>query len=381
MTLTPTHIISEVSLRAALLPLVRGLWRCEVVEGREKLLAEPCFLYGNHSNDYDPFMVNWPLPIGRCSSGVLTAEYMQEGIVAAALKGIGLLSTRKRVPEPHLIARILRLLRAGRNVLIYPEGGRRWAGRPTRWIPSTAKLFSRAGYPVRPVVTEGSYIAWPRWADWPRPARIRVRVLDPVSLDGLSQEDAIAQLAAPIDFDENVAPEETRPLRAFRPADGIHRLLYRDPVTGEHGGLRTTDGHRITNVDGSVQWEMLPDSRIRDERTGDILLTGDLYDTVRAMPLEPGPDGAIVRNLVTVSRGPDLRSMGSRQLRRVALHTDSVALGTDRIAHEEILFSGVEKNFKLQLTTRDEIINLEFRDDGSALQWEDALFALTEGRV
>ena len=47
---------------------------------------------------------------GEASSGVLTAEYMRGGPVAALLHGIGLLPTRKRVPEPHLIGRIMRLL-------------------------------------------------------------------------------------------------------------------------------------------------------------------------------------------------------------------------------------------------------------------------------
>lgn len=353
------------------------LWSSRVVEGRDKLLEGSSFLYGNHSNNFDPFMVNWDLPLGRCSSGVLTAEYMQRGPVAAAFRGIGLLSTRKRVPEPFLVGRILRLLRDGRNVLIYPEGGRRWDGRPGRWIESTAKLFSRSAFPVRPVVTHGSYVAWPRWADWPRPARIRVHVLDAVNFDGCTTtEEAMARLSAPIAIDENEPPDEVRPRRAYRPADGIHRLLYRDPETGENDGLFTDDGYRIRNRAGTIDWTMHPDSRIEDRAGGRMLLTGDLYREIRSLPLDTPPGHPIVENRVEARRAaalplePAVRALASLYPDHVRVDTPS---GITEFPLEDVLFTGIERNYKLQLTLRDEIVELAFTGSGSALQWDDTI--------
>ncbi len=341
----------------------------------------PCFLYGNHSNNLDPFLVNWDLPFGRCSSGVLTAEYMEKGIASAAFRGIGLLSTRKRVPEPHLIRKIYRLLRDGRNVLIYPEGGRRWDGRPARWIKATAKLFSRAPVPVHPVITHGSYVAWPRWATWPRPARIQVEVLDAVDFsDAHTLDDRLALLAAPLTEDENLPPEAVRPRWAFRPADGIHRLLYRDPTSGEHGAIHTIDGERIRSRTSRLRWRMLPDSRILDEATGDVLLTGDLYETIRGMDLEVGPGGYIVRNLVTYLEGSTLKTLRKHGPAYLELYPDRIIVSTPErrevLDLERVLYEGVERNSKLQLTLSDRILEFRFGDDGSALQWEDSLYAL-----
>lgn len=374
------HIASEIALRSAIFPLVRGLWQTRVISGREHLEAGSCFLYGNHSNNFDPFLVNWPLPLGKASSGVLTAEYMQRGLIATVFRNIGLLSTRKRVPEPHLVGRILRLLRDGRNVLIYPEGGRRWDGRPARWIQSTAKLFARAKHPVHPVLTHGSYVAWPRWADWPRPARIEVEVLPAVDLsDVTNTEDAVRRLAAPLDIDENLPPEHVLPRRAFRPADGIHRLLYRDPRTGNPDTLFTTDGHRIQSRDGGLDWQMLADSRILDRSSGDILLTGDLYRDARNR-IADSSGNVVTSSMVMMRHGAGLGTLSAPSLTRASLYRDHIVL-TDRtqttqLDLDEVLFVGVERNYKLQLTGRDTLVELAFHGTGSALHWEDALFAL-----
>ncbi len=374
------HIASEIALRSAIFPIVRGLWRTRVVSGREYLESGSRFLYGNHSNNFDPFLVNWPLPLGKSSSGVLTAEYMQRGLTATVFRNIGLLSTRKRVPEPHLVGRILRLLGDGRNVLIYPEGGRRWDGRPARWIQSTAKLFVRAGYPVHPVLTHGSYVAWPRWADWPRPARIEVSVLPAIDLSDVTEtEEAVSRLAAPIAIDENLPPQHVRPKRAFRPADGIHRLIYRDPLTGSPNAVFTTDGHRIRSRDGGLDWLMLADSRILDRSTGEILLTGDLHRQARSRILD-STGSLVTSSLVMMRRGTGLGSLSAPSLTRASLYRDHIMLTGPRNTHHldlgDVLFVGIERNYKLQLTGRDSLIELAFHAGGSALHWEDALFTL-----
>ena len=68
---------------------------------------------------------------------------------------IGLIPTRKHVPEPHLIRKIYKKVENKEAIVIYPEGGRRWDGRPLPWIESTAKNI----YQVR-----GTYL--PDYYSW-----------------------------------------------------------------------------------------------------------------------------------------------------------------------------------------------------------------------
>lgn len=376
--MTPRHLTSEVLLRSAVAPVIHGLWRTRIDRENFDQAQGPCFLYGNHSNNLDAFIFNVFRPFGGVSSGVLTAEYMRGGLVTWALKGVGLLATRKRVPEPHLIPRIMRLLDAGRMVFIYPEGGRRWDGRPAPWIEATAKLFARVGVPVYPIVTHGSYVAWPRWATYPRPAHLRVEVRPPVPVDrSLPLQENLRRLAEPISADENVVPDDIRPRWAFRPADGIGRLLYRDPTTGENGGLFTPDGERIQNRSGSVRWRMLPDSRILDERSGEILLTGDLYRTIRQMDPEPDADGCLMGASVdhyTGSLQGALTRVGPARIRLFESHLEIAGHAhRQAIPIESILYSGLERNSKWEITLRDSILRFDFTGKGSALQWDDYL--------
>jgi 1-acyl-sn-glycerol-3-phosphate acyltransferase len=374
--MTPRHFTSEVLLRSAVAPAVHGLWRTRIDRENFDQAQGPCFLYGNHSNNLDAFIFNVFRPWGRVSSGVLTAEYMRGGLVTWALQGIGLLATRKRVPEPHLIPRIMRLLDAGRMVFIYPEGGRRWDGRPAPWIEATAKLFARVGVPVYPIVTHGSYVAWPRWAKYPRPAHLRVEVRPPVPVSrSLSLADNLKLLAEPIAADENVVSDDIRPRWAFRPADGIDRLLYRDPTTGENGGLFTPDGERIHNRSGSVRWRMLPDSRILDERSGHILLTADLYRQVRSLELQPEPDGSLMNAFVDHYMGSLQGAqtlVGPVRIRLFESHLEVSRHGHHQaIPLDSILYSGLERNSKWEITLRDSILRFDFSRRGSALQWDD----------
>lgn len=370
-------------MRRTILPFIRAVWRPRLVETGH-FPTGPCFVYGNHAHNLDPFILNLFTPWGRPTAGVLTMEYMRGGgLVARLLRGIGLLATRKSVPEPHLIRAIYRLLDEGRAIVIYPEGGRRWDGRPSPWSVATAKIFARMGVPIYPVRTHGSYVGWPRWARWPRPARIEVEVGAPLQFAPRTPwREALAPLKAAIALDENVVPPRIRPRFAYRPADGIDRLLYRDPDTGVNGGLYSPDGRAVTNRARTLRWRMQPDSTLVDAQTGETLLTGDLYARVRALPLVADADGAFVQNDVVLHEEPlgDVRTadpLAPRGRVHAALLPDAIRLHGaavfETIPLDAIRYVGIERNYKLQLTLKGRVLQLAFDRGGSALQWADTL--------
>ncbi len=63
---------------------------------------------------------------------------------------------------------ILRRLKAGHAVLIFPEGSRSRDGRMQPFKRGTSVLVERAGCPVVPVALEGAYDTWPRTAKRPK---------------------------------------------------------------------------------------------------------------------------------------------------------------------------------------------------------------------
>ncbi len=372
--------LSIALFRTILLSAVRVLWHPRLPGGAEALRKGPCFIYGNHSNRWDPFILNCFTPWSDPTGGVMTQEFFRKPFLKWALSRIDLHPTRKRMADPHLIRVFHRMVADGRKIVVYPEGGSRWTGRPEPWIRSTAKVFTRMGIPVYPVVTHGSYTSWPRWATYPRPGRVEVEILEPLTFTrDTPLEQAIQQLKAPIAFDENLAPEHLRPRWAYRPADGIHRLLYRDLQTGERDGLISRDGTYVENKDGSLRLKMLPDSRLLDERSGEIHLTGDLYERVRDMPLSKGPGGELLENNVEYHTEIDFPHLVGHGNVNARLFDDSIQLSgaaVRSIPMTDLHGFDVERNFKLQLFLKGEMVQLSFVGEGSALAWRDALSRL-----
>lgn len=372
--------------RTILLSFVRVYWRPRLRTPEQLPARGPCYFYGNHANRWDPFILNCFTPWADPTGGIMTREFFRHPFLAWCLSRFDIHPTRKRIAEPHLIRTLFRMLGDGRKIVIYPEGGTRWTGRPEPWIESTAKVFVRSGVPVYPVIMHGSYASWPRWATYPRPGRVEVEVLPPLTFDRKEPlDDALARLKAPLAFDESVTPEHLRPRWAYRPADGIHKLLYRDPVTGTPGAVSTPDGTYVVNQEGSLRLKVLPDSRLLDERTGETHLTGDLYEQIRAIPLEPGPDGALLRNHVELHAETAFPELTPRGRVEATLYPDAVRLTgpglRETIGLEDIRATDIERNYKLQLTLDDRMVQLGFTGQGSALCWKDAVLRLLTAKV
>lgn len=371
-----SQTISEALLRATVLSFVRLTYRPKLLT--DPLPEGPCFYYGNHANNMDPFFMSCFLEFGKATAGVMTMEQFRSPITRFVFRNIDLMGTRKHQPEPKLIRFIMQHLKDGRRFCIYPEGGRRWDGRPIDdWISSTAKLFVKMGVPIYPIITHGSYIGWPRWAKYPRPAHVEVEARPALTFDRKTPlDDALRRLKAEIDFDENIVPDHIKPKWAYRPADGIDKLLYRDPETGENGGISTPDGTYVVNEAGSLRLKMQPDSTMLDEKSGRVYTSGELYDRIKALPLQADAAGAYVTNHAEVheeaNNGIDLMPRGHAV---ATLYDDAIRLiGSgieETIPLEAIRYINIERNFKLQVTTEQRMLQLSLTLGGSVLQWED----------
>jgi 1-acyl-sn-glycerol-3-phosphate acyltransferase len=78
------------------------------------------------------------------------------------------------------------------SVMFFPEGTRSRDGRVHRFADGAFRLAIRAGVPVIPIVIDGSRKALPKHSIWfePNPEKIRVRVLEPVPVDGYETGEA-----------------------------------------------------------------------------------------------------------------------------------------------------------------------------------------------
>ena len=154
---------------------------------REKLAVPGgCLIVANHTSFIDPPMIGsaFPEEIHYMARKTLFSNRVAEWIYLNA-NAIPLDQSR---PELGTIRRILRLVKEGEKVLIFPEGERTTDGQlKEKGAPGIGMLIAKSKKPVLPVRLFGAFEAFPRGAKIPRPGRLTLVVGDLLDLNHLAE--------------------------------------------------------------------------------------------------------------------------------------------------------------------------------------------------
>lgn len=347
-------------------------------------LRGPCFIFGNHANYFDPFLINLDMT-DEPTAGVMTRDQFHKPIPRIFMDSIGIVPTSKYVPEPGIVRKVMQMIDRERMIVIFPEGGRRWAGKPKPMIETTLKLFWKMGIPVHPVQIHGSYLSWPRWADHIRKSSLEIRWLDPLHASDFSSYEAFAETCrSAIDFDEYNPPGSVKVHSCSKPAAGIERFLYRCPETGETGSIYSPDGKQVFSRTSDLSCTMNLHSRLVDAH-GEPHSIVELFEKINRMPILKDQKEVLLRNygcrLNEINQQHELIKKGSGYAEltsRVLL----LSLGSEQkhIALEDILYMSVEQNHKITFTTVEGIHQLVL-NQASALQWKNYILRLQDGEA
>ncbi|MFG0258826.1 MAG: lysophospholipid acyltransferase family protein [Phycisphaerales bacterium JB041] len=168
------------------------------VRGQGVLPAEgPVLIAANHESYLDP-------PAIGCRIRNRQIDFVaRQGLWANRHLGrffafLNSIPVAEEGPDTAAIKEIIRRLRMGRCVMIFPEGSRTSTGEVQPFKRGVAVLVKRAQCPVVPAALDGAFEAWPRHKAGPRlwrAPRIRVRFGDPIPYDELMADGAEAALA------------------------------------------------------------------------------------------------------------------------------------------------------------------------------------------
>jgi len=155
-------------------------------------------LASNHQSFLDPVLVGMSMP--RPLNFLARQSLFRVPGFSALIRALGAHPLRRGRMDAAAIRTMLRLLRGGRWVLVFPEGTRTRDGSLGSFRPGSAELASRAGVPVLPVCIEGAHRAWPRHSALPRPARVAVAYGKPIQPRGRDggpiMEEVVDQIGA-----------------------------------------------------------------------------------------------------------------------------------------------------------------------------------------
>ncbi len=369
-------------MRNLIIPASRYLFSPQVSNPKNMPLKGPCFIFGNHANYFDPFLINLEMT-EEPTAGVMTRDQFHKPLPRIFMDSIGIVPTSKYVPEPGIVRQVMKMIERNRMIVIFPEGGRRWAGKPKPMIETTLKLFWKMGIPVHPVQIHGSYLSWPRWADNIRKSRLDIRWLSPLHASDFDTYESFAETCrAAINFDEYNPPATVQIQSCSKPAAGIERFLYRCPVTGETGAVYSPDGKQVYSRTSDFVYTMNLQSRLVDAHDEPHSIV-EMFEQISKMPMVKNGNGILLRNygceLNEINEVHELvqKGKGYAELSQEYL---LLSLGAEklRLPIENILYMSVEQNHKITFTTTSGIHQLVLHD-ASALQWKNYIQRLQNG--
>lgn len=369
-------------MRKTIIPVTRYFFSPAVTNPQYMPQTGPCFIYGNHSNYFDPFFLNLEMT-EEPTAGVMTRDQFHKTVPRIFMDSIGIVPTSKYVPEPGIVRNVIRMIENRRMIVIFPEGGRRWDGKAKPMIETTLKLFWKMGIPVHPVQIHGSYLSWPRWADNLRKSSIEIRWLKPMHPSDYEDFETFARVCREkITFDEYTPPESVGIHSCSKPAAGIERFLYRCPDSGVSGAVFSPDGRSVYSRTSTLSYKMDLQSRLidRDGKPHSII---EMYDSISQMPMEMDRNSIILNDmgcqLYKIDEQHNLIHLGQGY---IELLPDYLILSNgadrDKINLKDLLYLSVEQNHKITMTTSSRIYQVEF-SQSSALQWKNYILRLKDG--
>jgi len=146
----------------------------------------------NHQSFLDPVLVGMALEEPICY--LARRSLFRTPGFGRLLRVLRVYPISRSAVDSRGIRTVLRLLRNGEAVLMFPEGTRTRDGALGRFRRGVASLAVRCNVPILPVAVEGAFACWPRTRALPRPARAGVIFGGPMRPEGRDAGELTARL-------------------------------------------------------------------------------------------------------------------------------------------------------------------------------------------
>ncbi|MCK5110601.1 MAG: 1-acyl-sn-glycerol-3-phosphate acyltransferase [Arcobacteraceae bacterium] len=171
-------------------PLFKLYFRFEI-KGQEHIPSSSCIIAPSHQSMIDGFLMVASLPYNILKQSFFLAfkgvfgttlinPFAKYGQTILIDSNHNLKNSMQRTALP---------LKAGKNVVIFPEGARTRDRKLLEFRPFFAMLSKTYKVPIVPVVIDGSFEALRAGMLFPRPKKIRITFLKPINSDELSYDE------------------------------------------------------------------------------------------------------------------------------------------------------------------------------------------------
>ena len=240
--------------------------------------GQPYLFLCNHESFWDFYYVS-RLIQDRRPAFVLNRFYFQHPILGWIGRKTGMIPKRLFTTDFETPVRIMRTLKKGYSVVVFPEGRLSPDGRQNPFPENSASFFRRLGVDVVLGRIRGAYFGGPKWRKRSYPGRVQasaVRILTQAEMEAMTDEELQSLIAEALAFDESEEQKNAYPQRDK--AKGLEKLLYR---CADCGALFATEGvgnDLVCHACGRVH-TLNDEYRFTDE----IGTIGAYYDRIKAL--------------------------------------------------------------------------------------------------
>jgi len=352
-------------------------YRCEIANN----LPEHYIVLANHVTDYDPLFtaISFPKQMYFVGSEHISRWKLAYPLIKWAFQPI---LRYKGTSAASTVMEMLRTLRKGANVCMFPEGARSWNGITAPILPSTGKVVKSAKCGLVTYKIEGGYFVSPNWSEGgTRRGHVRgavVNVYTPEQLVGMS----IEEINAVIDHDlyENAYARQTEKPCRYKGKQIAHRMenmLSHCPKCRAMDQLHSQKDTVCCDACGNsfryTEFGMLEGIAQKTVK--------DLFDWQKEQVLQ---DAA--QNIVYKSKSASLFTVVNHQQKQLAhglvrMDKDTLSCEDTTIALDTITDMAMHGRHALVFSVKDAYYELLFDDLDGALKFHLLFQAHTDGAI
>lgn len=324
-------------------PLVRGILSPLVrvrADGAEHVPASgPCLVLANHVSQLDPVLV--ALAAGRPIQWMASESLLESGPLGRLAVPWGIVPKKKFMADSRAVLELLRWVRVGACVGLFPEGQRTWDGHPLPLLPGVERLARVIGAPVVTARIENADHHWPRWAAVPRSGPVRITFDPPVTW---AKDADLDEIRGHLERRLTVDPVATRhwPVHGVRLAHGIGNVLFACPGCLAFEALDER-GDTIRCRSCGAAWTVDSTLRLHPRAGGTPTHLRDVSDDVRARIAAAG-----MVDRAAFARGHVLESEPVRLLDRTGDLPVEIGTGHLRLTPTHLTLSGTDWSLPLR---------------------------------
>lgn len=196
-----------------------------------KEFDQPYILLSNHYGRYDPFIISHF--IKKRPNFISSDAILRDKVIGTLFKGLGAMPKKKGVRDSHIIREMVKVLRSGGALSLFPEGARTWSGVTQDMDPSIAKLVKMLNVTVITARMKGAYAFDPRWAKSVRRAAVEIDytlAIEKEAVSKLSEEGILTIIRDNLYHDDiEYQRSEKIKIKSGKRAEHIDLVLFQCP--------------------------------------------------------------------------------------------------------------------------------------------------------